>query len=310
MIDYILTNEPKIRLMFFLGIFLVMGFLEAILPRRKRMMTRASRWVTNLGIVFISSAGAGLFFKLIFVGTLVQFAAMLQDKGWGMFNFFIENTDILVHHFPLLKNNIDPSNIKLAGEWMIIIKGVVLMDLIIYFQHRVAHSNRYLWDLHKVHHADVDLDVTSGNRFHPVEILFSLVVKIFAITLFGVHPVSIIIFEVVLNGMAQINHANFKLPLFLDKILRLCFVTPDFHRVHHSCVVKETNSNYGFNLSWWDYMFGTYIGQPRKGHDDMDVGLKQYRDIKKLGLWDLFLMPTDRETFEYADAENKQDVQN
>ena len=294
MVQYILDMEPKIRLAGFLGLFVIMGLLEAIMPRRKRVDTRAHRWVSNLGIVFVSSFAAKLFFKFMFVGTLVQFASMIQAKGWGLFNYFI----------PLDNMAGD------AATWLHIAKGVILMDMIIYFQHRFVHDNKYLWDFHKVHHADMDLDVTSGNRFHPVEILFSLVVKIVAILALGVHPVSIIIFEVILNGMAQWNHANFKLPLFIEKPLRMVFVTQDFHRVHHSTYVNETNSNYGFNLSIWDYMFGTYIAQPRKGHENMDVGLVEYRNPKKLGLMNLiFRLPYDQGAVEYATAENKEDIE-
>ncbi len=293
MTDFILQNELKIRLIGFLGTFAIMAILEAIFPRRKRVDTRLHRWTANFGIIISSSITANIFFRFIFIGTLVQFASMVQNKGWGLFNYFI----------PLATD---------ASTWeslVYIIKGVVIMDLIIYFQHRFAHSNKYIWQVHKVHHADMDLDVTSGNRFHPIEILFSIFVKIVAIITLGIHPVSIIIFEVILNGLAQWNHANLKLPLWCDRLLRKFLVTPDFHRVHHSIVVKETNSNYGFNLTWWDYLFGTYEAQPVAGHDNMEIGIKEYRDPKELGFINLFRIPYDHLAEEYAKAGNKEDVQ-
>tara|TARA_Y100001954_G_scaffold132461_1_gene141555 strand:+ start:7621 stop:8598 length:978 start_codon:yes stop_codon:yes gene_type:complete len=292
LIDFILSEEPKIRLISFLGIFTFMAVVETLWPRKKRVDSRKNRWTSNFGIVFVSSIAANLFFKFLFIGTLVQFASMIRDKGWGLFNYFADSS----------------VQMSSGAEWLLILKGIIVMDLIIYFQHRFSHSNKYIWDMHKVHHADLDLDVTSGNRFHPVEILFSLLVKIVSITVLGIHPVSMIIFEVVLNGMAQWNHSNFKLPLWIDKYVRFLIVTPDFHRVHHSVHVKETNSNYGFNLSWWDYMFGTYQGQPRDGHENMKLGLNEYRDPKQLRLIDLFLIPYDQKTLAYAHASNKEEI--
>ena len=270
----------------------MIGIIEALFPRRKRIDTRLRRWTSNFGIVFVASVAANIFYKILFIGTLVQFSSMIKDKGWGLFNY-------LASHSAQMSD---------ALEWALIIKGIILMDLIIYFQHRFSHSNKYIWGVHKVHHTDLDLDVTSGNRFHPVEILFSIFIKIVSIVIFGINPISIILFEVILNGMSQWSHSNFKLPLWIDKNLRFIFVTPDFHRVHHSIHVKETNSNYGFNISWWDYIFGTYQDRPRDGHDHMQMGLNEYRNPKELGLIQLFIIPYDQKALEYARAKNKEEI--
>ena len=251
--EFIMENEPIIRLSFFLGILSIMAIWEIIAPRRALTVSKALRWSNNLGLVFFNS----FILRLIFPTAAVGMAVFAADHGWGLLNYY---------QLPLLAA-------------MII--SVIAMDFIIYLQHVLVHAVPVLWRIHRIHHADLDYDVTTGARFHTFEIILSMLIKFATIVVLGAPAVAVIIFEVVLNAMAMFNHSNVGLPKSLDKVLRWFVVTPDMHRIHHSIEVDETNSNFGFNLSWWDRLFGTYREQPRAGHKGMTIGIKQFRDTKQ-----------------------------
>ncbi len=256
-------EEMFIRLGAFVLIFAVMAGLELAFPRRPLKLPRITRWSNNLGIVVINTLLLRLIFPILAVGV----AFWAQMNGWGLFNL----VDLPI--------------------WAEIVLAVVLLDLAIYVQHVAAHKIPLLWRLHQVHHADLDIDLTTGARFHPVEIWVSMLYKMAIVLLLGAPPVAVVILEVVLNSLAMFNHANFALPLAADRIIRKILVTPDFHRVHHSVIRRETDSNYGFNLSIWDRIFGTYIAQPAKGHDDMSIGLESYRDKNTANIIWCLLLP-------------------
>jgi sterol desaturase/sphingolipid hydroxylase (fatty acid hydroxylase superfamily) len=248
--DYIIEHEVTIRLGFFFTVFAIMAAWEINSPRRILTVSKALRWLNNIGLVFLNS----FILRLIFPAAAVGIAAFASDNDWGLLNYF---------ELPLA---------------LAVVLSVVALDLVIYLQHVLIHAVPTLWRLHRVHHADLDFDVTTGSRFHPIEIILSMLIKFATIAALGPPIVAVVIFEVVLNAMAMFNHANVRLPLVLDRWLRLIVVTPDMHRVHHSVEDNETNSNFGFNLSLWDRIFGTYIDQPRAGHEGMTIGIHTYRD--------------------------------
>jgi len=252
--DWILSQEPTIRLTAFFGVFSLVALGEWLFPRRKLSQSKAVRWLNNLSIVFANT----LLMRLIMPIMAVGLAGIAAEKGWGLFNV------------------ID------LGFWPEVALAILLMDGVIYFQHVLFHSLPVLWRLHRMHHADLDYDVTNGARFHPIEILISMLIKLTVVFLLGPSGVAVICFEVLLNGTAMFNHGNLKLPLALDRVLRWVLVTPDMHRVHHSVIRGETNSNYGFSSPWWDYIFGTYRSQPSKGHEGMDIGIEEFRDPREL----------------------------
>lgn len=235
--DFVTQYEVNIRLGFFIGIFAVMALWEMVAPRRALTVSRTVRWANNLGLVFLNS----FVLRLLFPAAAVGMAAFTTEQGWGMLNYY---------QLPLTLS---------------VVLVVITLDFIIYLQHVLVHAVPALWRLHRVHHADLDYDVTTGARFHPIEIILSMLVKFAAIVVLGPPVVAVVIFEVVLNVMAMFNHGNVRLPLGLDRVLRFLVVTPDMHRVHHSVEDNEANSNFGFNLSIWDRIFGTYIAQPRGG---------------------------------------------
>lgn len=258
-----LDNELVIRLFFFCGIFAVMGIWEVLAPRRTLRTPKALRWFNNLSVTFIDAAIVRWIFPVLAIGM----ASLSAERGWGIFN------------------------IVGLPEIMEGILTVILLDLFIYGQHVAFHLIGPLWRLHRMHHIDLDIDVTTGSRFHPFEIIISMVIKLAAVTVLGPPPWSVLVFEILLNGTAMFNHSNALIPLAVDRMLRLFVVTPDMHRVHHSVVIKETNSNYGFNLPWWDRLFGTYRAQPAKGHAAMNIGLANYRDPRKLTLFWILANP-------------------
>ncbi len=254
MTDFVMANEVSIRLSFFFGIFALMAVWEIMAPRRALTVSRTLRWLNNLGLVFLNS----FILRLLFPAAAVGMAAFAHEQGWGLFNYYeVPNT-------------------------LATIAAVIIMDFVIYLQHVMVHAVPLLWRLHRVHHADLDYDVTTGARFHPLEIILSMLIKFATILLLGPSVVAVIIFEVVLNAMAMFNHGNVGLPKGLDKVLRFFIVTPDMHRVHHSIEDDEANSNFGFNLSWWDRLFGTYRAQPRAGHQGMTIGIRNFRDPKQV----------------------------
>ena len=256
-------NEQAIRLSVFAAVLLLVALGELISPRRPLRDNKGRRWFANLTLVVIDTTVVRLLFPIL----PVALSHIAENRGWGAFNAL---------HIPLGYK---------------ILLSVVILDFIIYLQHRLFHHTRFLWRLHRMHHTDLDLDVTSGNRFHPCEIIISMLIKMAAVILLGAPAEGVLAFEVILNACAMFNHGNIKLPAALDSLLRLVIVTPDMHRVHHSTIVRETNSNFGFCLPWWDRICHTYRPQPEKGHLDMTIGLSEYRDPKKLSLPRLLIQP-------------------
>lgn len=257
-----ITSEPAIRLICFFGVLAVMALFEIMAPRRDLVLAKHKRWFTNLGLVAIDTVALRVLFPILAVGV----AEIASARGWGLFSI----TDLPV--------------------WLEVTAAVILLDLAIYGQHVASHKVPVLWRVHKVHHADRDIDVTTGLRFHPIEICLSMLYKFAIIILLGAPAFAVFLFEVLLNGTAMFNHSNVKLPKPLDRLVRLAVVTPDMHRVHHSIIRREHDTNYGFNLSIWDRMFGTYIDQPSKGHEGMTIGLESYQTEKPARLdWVLAL---------------------
>ncbi len=263
MSNFLLAHEPAIRLAFFGGTLAGMAALEALAPRRRRAVSRWARWPGNLGIVVLNTFALRLTFPVAAVGL----AVLAEARGWGLLN-----------------------NLTLPG-WTRFVVALVLLDLAIYLQHVMFHAVPALWRLHRMHHADLDFDVTTGARFHPVEILLSMGLKLAVVAALGTPPVAVLVFEVALNATAMFNHANLRLPESVDRVLRWIVVTPDMHRVHHSAVAQETNSNFGFNLPWWDRLLGTYRPQPAAGHDGMTIGLDVFRDPRQLRLERMLVQP-------------------
>ncbi len=259
---FILDNELLVRLSFFFGIFTVMAVWELVLPRRKLTVSKTRRWFTNLSITVLNSFAVRLLIPIQAVGA----AVIAKNNGWGIFNAF---------QFP---------------QWQAAILSVVLLDLLIYFQHMYFHKIPVFWRLHMMHHVDLDIDVTTGARFHPIEIIVSMLIKMAAVLILGAPALGVIVFEIVLNGTSMFNHSNIRMN-GTERILRKIIVTPDMHRVHHSVVPKETFSNFGFNLSCWDRLFGTYREQPERGHEGMTVGLPEFRDARQLTILRLIALP-------------------
>jgi sterol desaturase/sphingolipid hydroxylase (fatty acid hydroxylase superfamily) len=251
------------RLLIFVSVLTAVGLAELFFPRRPLTVSKASRWLTNLTIVIIDNAVARLVLPILPFGA----AELSSAYGWGVLN-----------------------QISVPG-WFKLLTAVTLLDLAIYLQHRASHHWGWFWRMHRMHHTDLDLDVTSGVRFHPIEIILSTLLKIGVIVMIGASPAAVVLFEVILSSTALFNHGNFKLPLVFDRWLRLFLVTPDVHRVHHSVYPFETNSNYGFSITWWDRLFGTYREQPKDGHLGMAIGLKEYRNFQKLNLQGLLMIP-------------------
>ena len=263
MSDTILAAEPTIRLIAFLAVLAAMGLWEVAAPRRRRDIPRVVRWTNNLALVVLDTAILRLTFPILAVGL----AAMAEERGWGLFN------------------NID------APIWVAIVVSMLLLDLAIYLQHVMFHTVPGLRRLHRMHHADLDFDATTGLRFHPVEIVISMGIKLAVVAALGPPAVAVLLFEVILNATALFNHANIDFPRPVDRILRWIVVTPDMHRVHHSVDPRETNSNFGFNLPWWDRLLGTYVAQPAKGHKGMEIGLEQFRTRRDLWLDRMLVQP-------------------
>jgi len=263
-----ITNmgEGPLRLSIFAGVFAVMALLELLSPSRKLGHAKGARWFTNIAIGGIDSLVVRLMALFVIPLAAVSTALWAQSQNWGLLNW------------------------TALPQWLEIAIAVVVLDLAIYGQHVASHKIPMLWSFHQMHHSDVDIDVTTAIRFHPIEIALSMLWKIVVVLVLGPAALAVVIFEVILNGCAMFNHANLHLPPFLDRLLRLVIVTPDFHRVHHSIIRAETDSNYGFNLSVWDRFFGTYIPQPRKGHQGMTIGLPNHQSEKPTGVvWSLAL---------------------
>jgi len=261
--NFILEHEPLIRFCFFFGILILMAAWELVAPRRPLTTSKASRWLSNLGIVVMDTLAVRLILSVQAVGL----ALFVEAHGWGILNNVI------------------------LPPWMKIILGVLGLDLVIYLQHAMFHALPVFWRLHRMHHTDLDFDVTTGIRFHPLEILLSMGIKMAAVVVLGPSAVAVVLFEVLLNATSMFNHGNVRLPKEIDRVLRLLVVTPEMHRVHHSVVIKEYNSNFGFNFPWWDRLMGTYQAQPTRGHEGMTIGLSQFRDPGRLTLPWLLIQP-------------------
>jgi sterol desaturase/sphingolipid hydroxylase (fatty acid hydroxylase superfamily) len=255
--------EPWIRLGAFGCVFAVMAMWEFFGPRRRQAIGRVVRWPNNLGVVVVDT----ILVRILFPITAVGLALVAEARGLGLFN------------------------VLALPVWASIPAAVLILDLAIYFQHVLFHAVPVLWRLHRMHHADLEFDVTTGLRFHPIEILLSMLIKFAVIAAIGAPAAGVLIFEVLLNATSMFNHGNVRIGRGADRVLRWFLVTPDMHRVHHSIMSNETNSNFGFNLPWWDRLFGTYRSQPAAGHEGMTIGIEQFRDPRELGIVRMLLQP-------------------
>ncbi len=262
----LLSNEPAIRLAAFALVFATMAAWELAAPRRQQEIGRARRWPSNIAVVILDAVLVRILFPL----SAVALAMLAETRGWGAFNAWG------------------------APAWLAIPAAVILLDLAIYLQHVLFHAVPALWRLHRMHHADLEFDVTTGSRFHPVEIVISMIIKLSVVTALGAPAIAVLAFEVLLNATAMFNHANVRLPAGADRVLRWLVVTPDMHRVHHSVVIDETNSNFGFNLPWWDRLLGTYRDQPAQGHEAMTIGVAALRNPAELRLDRMLTQPLRR----------------
>ncbi len=263
MSEYLLELEPQIRLGFSLCVFLFMAVWEVLSPRRALGSSKLTRWSSNIGLVLLNT----VLLRIIFPAAAVGMAIVAEERGFGIVN----NFDV--------------------PYWVAVICCVVFLDFAIYIQHVLFHAVPGFWRFHRMHHTDLDYDVTTGARFHPIEIIASMIIKLGVVSIIGAPPIAVLIFETLLNATAMFNHSNVFIPLMIDKTIRKMVVTPDMHRVHHSVISHETNSNFGFNLSIWDRAFGTYLDQPEKGHGNMTIGIDQFRESRFLRLHNMLLIP-------------------
>lgn len=256
-------TEVLVRLSSFAGVFAVFAIWELLAPRRLQRHSRGVRWLNNLAITVLNGLIVRLGIPLAAVGT----AVLAQQQGLGLFN----QLDL--------------------PAWLVMVVAVVVLDLVLYLQHLAFHHVDFLWRLHRMHHADLEVDVTTGLRFHPIEIVLSMGIKMAAVLVLGAPVAAVIVFEVLLNATSLFNHANIYIPEKVDRVLRYFIVTPDMHRVHHSVVRRETNSNFGFNVPWWDYLFGTYRAKPQAGQINMQIGIEYFRTSRDLWLDHLLVQP-------------------
>ncbi|MDP1841189.1 MAG: sterol desaturase family protein [Reyranella sp.] len=263
MSEVLLDHEPMIRLVISAAVFALLVSAEALFPRRPQTIGRLVRWPGNLGVVALNT----VLMRVLLPTAAVGMAVAAEARGWGLFNTIA------------------------LPVWLALPLAVVALDLAIYLQHVVFHAVPTLWRLHRMHHADLEFDVTTGLRFHPVEIALSMGIKFLVIAALGPSALAVLVFEVLLNATSMFNHANLRLPAGVDRILRRIVVTPDMHRVHHSVHPEETNSNFGFNLPWWDRLLGTYRAQPRDGHEGMTIGIEQFRTRHDLRLDRMLIQP-------------------
>lgn len=255
--------EISLRLGYFAAVFAALAAWELLAPCRPLTVGRLWRWPNNIGVLLVDA----LTVRLLMPTAVLGAALFAAGAGWGLFNWL---------------------QFRLSVG---LVFGFLILDFFIWAQHFVFHHVPLLWRLHRMHHADLDIDVTTGVRFHPFEILISLAIKIAVVFAFGIPPVAVFVFEVMLSATSMFNHANVRMPRWLDRILRLIVVTPDMHRVHHSVLRHETDSNFGFNLPWWDWLFRTYRHEPQAGHQGMTIGIPQFRDPKETRLDRLLTQP-------------------
>jgi sterol desaturase/sphingolipid hydroxylase (fatty acid hydroxylase superfamily) len=267
------THEVPVRLGFFFGVFAIMAVSEALAPRRVLSVSKRARWLANLGLVVLNTA----VLRLLLPAAAVAMALYAHEQGLGLLNYLA------------------------PPYWLAFAITLVILDLTMYLQHVLVHAVPVLWRLHRVHHADLDMDVTTGARFHPLEVILSMGIKLGVIVVLGAPAGAVIVFEVLLNGLAMFNHANVEVPLAVDRVLRWFVVTPDMHRVHHSIEADEANTNFGFNLPWWDRLFATYRAEPRGGHERMTLGIAGYRELSQCDrLWGMLVMPFIGRAREYG----------
>ena len=269
--------EPYIRLAAFGGVFVAMATWEVVTPRRHQLINRTSRWPNNIGIVIVDT----LLVRVLFPTATVGLAFFAEARGFGLFNVIT------------------------VPAWISVVLSFLLLDLAIYLQHVLFHAVPALWRLHRMHHADLEFDVSTGVRFHPIEILLSMLIKFAVVAIIGAPAISVLIFEVMLNATSMFSHTNVCIPDRIDRVLRWLVVTPDMHRVHHSILSPETNSNFGFNLPWWDRLLGTYRAQPAAGHENMSIGIEQFRDPRELRLDRMLLQPFREDEGRYPLAAQK-----
>jgi sterol desaturase/sphingolipid hydroxylase (fatty acid hydroxylase superfamily) len=255
--------DVVIRLSAFLGMLGLMASLELLAPRRRMSTAKLGRWAANLSIVVLDS----VIIRLLFAAGAVGAALVAFERDWGALNHL---------NWPF---------------WVEFVLTVVILDFVLYAQHVMFHAVPLFWRFHMMHHADLDCDVTTGLRFHPMEVVFSMVIKLGAVLLIGAAPTAVLVFEIVLNATSMFNHSNVWIPAAVDRVLRWVLVTPDMHRIHHSTVPTETNSNFGFNLTWWDRLLGTYRHAPIHGQTGMVIGLEQFRDPRRLTFIGILLLP-------------------
>ena len=261
---FVLAHEPLLRLGAFGGVFIALALWELIMPRRRATLPRGQRWPANLALAALNTLVLRALVPLAAVGM----AVFTADKGWG-----------LLRHFEV-------------PNWALLPVSIVALDLAVWLQHVMFHAVPALWRLHRVHHADLDFDLTTGARFHPIEMVLSALVKLAVVALIGAPVVAVVLFEVLLSATALFSHANISLPPAVDRWLRWVVVTPDMHRVHHSIDEQETNSNFGFNLPWWDRLFGAYRAQPMAGHGAMTIGVQGHPDPREVArLPGMLMMP-------------------
>ena len=261
--NWVIENESMLRLAAFLGALGLMMGWEWLVPARRLKFPRWLRWGSNLGIVIINTAVLRLLFPILAAGTAIWAA----ENQWGWLNRM---------DWP---------------AWLEVVVAIALLDLAIYLQHVMVHAVPLFWRFHRLHHADLDYDATTGLRFHPVEIVFSMLIKMAVVASMGAPLLAVVLFEIILNVGSVFNHGNVRLPAWLEPWVRAIIVTPDMHRVHHSAIQNETDSNYGFSLSIWDRIFGTYRKQPVRGHTDMTIGLEYFREGEELYLHRMLLQP-------------------
>jgi sterol desaturase/sphingolipid hydroxylase (fatty acid hydroxylase superfamily) len=261
--SWITQHEPVLRLCAFFGLLILLAIAETLAPRRPLRGARGFRWLHNLLLVAVGTAVLRFGFPVL----AVAFAGVGRAMSWGVFN----QVDV--------------------PYWVAVVVSFLALDFTIYVQHRLFHAVPLLWRLHRVHHADIDIDASTGVRFHPIEIALSMLIKFAAIAALGAPVLAVLLFEIVLNATSMFSHANWRLPLGLDRVLRLIVVTPDMHRVHHSILRPETDSNFGFNFPWWDRLCGSYRAQPQAGHDAMTIGLAPYQDRTRQDLWWMLILP-------------------
>lgn len=258
-----MSIDVVLRLSAFIGVLGLMASWEVLAPRRPLSTAKLGRWAANLSIVALDS----IIIRLIFAAGAVGAALVAAERDWGVLNHL---------SWPL---------------WVEFVLTIVVLDFVLYVQHVMFHAVPLFWRFHMMHHADLDCDVTTGLRFHPVEVVLSMGIKLGAVVLIGAAPASVLLFEILLNATSMFNHSNVWMPAAVDRALRWVLVTPDMHRIHHSTVPMETNSNFGFNLPWWDRLLGTYRHEPIHGHTGMMIGLEQFRDPRRLTLLGMLLLP-------------------